>query len=121
MKRLILLVTLLFATPALAQTDVVYTPTSGTFAVKAQAGVSDQDSFDTASIGIRLTDGSTLACADAGPGQVVTIPVTVPISALPVVVHAVAFANLSCAGLESASSPNSGTLTLKPPPAPELI
>lgn len=118
MKRLILLAALLVAAPAYAQDDVIYTPTSGTFAVTVATAAVDGDAWPTASVAIR--GGGRLACLDAGPGVTVQVPVTVPLASLPVTIRAVSWSEAGCNGVEGGLSPNEGTLTLRSPGAPVL-
>lgn len=120
MKRLFLIV-LFFPVAALAQSDVIYTPTSGTFSLKAQTAASIPDTMDTASVQIVRGDGLPLACADVGPDQVATIPVTVLLSTLPLSVWAKGWTGPGCTGEETALSPNQGTLRLAVPDPPWLV
>ena len=118
MNKSTFLATLLLAATAHAQPDVIYTPTSGTFAVTVEAAPSDVDAFDTASVEVRGAGFG--ACAAVGPGAIVEVPVTVPLVDLPATIRAVAWSEPLCAGLESPLSSNEGTLTLRAPGAPVL-
>ena len=117
-----LLLTLIAANAAHAQPDVTYTPTSGTFPIKAQTAPSDADTLDTASVQIANdADGSALACINAGPDQVVTIPVTVPLAQLPMLVRARGWTGTGCTGEQTALSPNTGYMRLAVPDPPWLV
>ncbi len=113
---------LLLATPAAAQPDVTYTPSAGVFPVKAQTAPADPDAMPTASVSVVAeSDGSPLACADAGPDTVVTIPTTVPLASLPMLVKAKGWTAPGCTGEETALSPNQGTIKLGLPEPPVLV
>ena len=123
MRWLAGLAVLLLAGVAQAQDDVTLTPSGGVYSVKAQAQAADADTFPTASIEIVREDGVALAprpCVAASPGQVVTLPVTVPMSDLPVVVRGLAHSLPDCGSIVFGPESNAADLTLHLPTAPVL-
>ncbi len=62
-----------------------------------------------------------MACGAGTPDQVTRFDVTVSVTALPVVVRAVAYSEAGCTGEASQPSVNTATLQLGPPGPPVLV
>jgi len=119
---LLLVAALLAAHAAHAQEDFSVLPSSGNWTVNVQTAISEADYWDTASVELRReSDGSAVACADVGPGEITPIVVTAALTDTPWLLRAYAYREQGCAGDVSAASPNVAELTKAGVRAPVLV